>query len=613
MALDPIAQAWIKASLQHAPTRSMYILGLAGNIPIRIPADSVGGGQVGATGPTGATGPGGAGSVGATGPTGPIGPAGATGPTGATGFTGGAGPSGATGPTGVTGPTGATGPTGGTGATGPTGPTGATGVTGSTGPTGPTGATGPVGATGPTGPIGATGPTGPTGIPGLTWKGAWSAIASYVVGDGVDLAGSSYIATAPNTNQSPPNALFWDVLAQVGATGATGVTGPTGPTGATGVTGPTGPTGPTGVTGPVGVTGPTGATGPTGPTGATGPAPTGAGNQVVATPNGATGAASLRFLLGEDLGTATPTTGLALIGQGAATRPIWALLSGTSIGFVVGKDRARTPAASTNLYFASDTNPGIVYASDGTNYYVPGCGKDKVAMGGLTTGFSDSVYFQNAAALNTNSLMKPGTFAMLFFVNTLPGAVNTQLAGYSAGNITNGWALKSSGTNANQMACLFTGLNSTANILLSGTALTTGIHCFIFTYDSATTIKYCLDGGTVNSVTVSGTFTAPTASSQFGIGRFLGATGLSASWFDYVGHSSWNVVLSNADMQLVSASFAAARFGNNTTDPDFFHYASGCSLAGSAAGASVFPISGVVAGRSAYISAQGNGMTKSNF
>jgi len=197
--------------------------------------------------------------------TGTVGPAGPTGPTG---------PAGPTGPTGPAGDTGATGPAGDTGATGPTGPTGPAGDTGATGPTGPAGSVGATGATGATGP---SGPAGATGAIGMTWQGLYNPLTSYVIRDGVQYAGSAYIAIAPSTGVLPTNPSFWSLVASKGDTGATGPTGPAGPTGPTGPTGPagdTGPTGPAGDTGATGPTGPAGDTGPTGPagdTGATGP------------------------------------------------------------------------------------------------------------------------------------------------------------------------------------------------------------------------------------------------------------------------------------------------------------------------------------------------------
>lgn len=97
-----------------------------------------------------------------------------------------------------------------------------------------------VGSVGPSGGPGPSGPSGPTGPAGITWQGGWSALASYVAGDGVQYNGSSYIAISPNVGDPPPS-LNWDLLAQIGAAGPTGSGGPTGPPG------PTGPTGSTGV------------------------------------------------------------------------------------------------------------------------------------------------------------------------------------------------------------------------------------------------------------------------------------------------------------------------------------------------------------------------------
>ena len=93
-------------------------------------------------------------------------------------------------------------------------------------------------------------------LPPIVGKGAWSSTTAYTVGQAVSINGSSYLCIAANTNEQPPNAAYWALLASVGAagaTGATGATGPTGPQGATGATGATGPTGATGATGPVGM------------------------------------------------------------------------------------------------------------------------------------------------------------------------------------------------------------------------------------------------------------------------------------------------------------------------------------------------------------------------
>lgn len=238
------------------------------------------------------------------------------------------------------------GPTGPAGATGPTGPTGLTGATGVTGATGPAGATGPVGATGPAGATGITGATGPTGPQGIVWKGAWAAGTEYAVGQAVDSGGSSYIAIKVGKGKEPPNAEYWELLAERGsaagafsaligdgaaktfsvahglatlavltdaylvATGEpiwAGVRAKVIDSGHVELTfteapakesvrvvvqsggGPAGPTGVTGAAGPAGATGVTGATGPAGATGVTGPTgPTGVTGATG--PTGVTGA-----------------------------------------------------------------------------------------------------------------------------------------------------------------------------------------------------------------------------------------------------------------------------------------------------------------------------------
>jgi hypothetical protein len=97
--------------------------------------------------------------------------------------------------------------------------------------------------------------TWPTWPAWMNRQGAWSAVTAYVIDDAVSLNGSSYICILWNTNQTPPNATYWQVLASKWDTGNTGATGATGNTGATGATGNTGATGATGNTGATGATG----------------------------------------------------------------------------------------------------------------------------------------------------------------------------------------------------------------------------------------------------------------------------------------------------------------------------------------------------------------------
>jgi hypothetical protein len=71
----------------------------------------------------------------------------------------------------------------------------------------------------------------------LTWLGAWSGATAYVVGDAVESGGSSYVCISAHTNQVPPNATYWDLLASRGSDGADGADGVDGPVGATGAAG----------------------------------------------------------------------------------------------------------------------------------------------------------------------------------------------------------------------------------------------------------------------------------------------------------------------------------------------------------------------------------------
>src|SRR5579864_7808042 len=73
----------------------------------------------------------------------------------------------------------------------------------------------------------AQGSVGPPGA-GMIWRGPYNPASAYVAGDGVQLAGSSYIALATTIGVSPPSSP-WSLFAQAGTVGATGATGPSGP------------------------------------------------------------------------------------------------------------------------------------------------------------------------------------------------------------------------------------------------------------------------------------------------------------------------------------------------------------------------------------------------
>ncbi len=272
-----------------------------------------------AQGPTGPAGP-----IGVTGIAGPEGQAGPVGPAGERGLQGPQGPAGQAGAQGISGATGAQGLQGPAGPQGNAGPTGlafqgtysstknyslgdgvlwqgsgwvsltnsnhgntpdqspaswslfaaagspgAKGDDGTAGPIGPAGTNGTAGAVGPEGPAG---PVGAAGTPGLTFRGVYSSVTNYTVGDVVFWNGSSFasLTTANHGNTPDQSPASWSLLTAQGAQGAAGATGATGPAGPQGLPGSVGPNGPKGDQGSQGIAGQAGAQGIAGASGAQG-------------------------------------------------------------------------------------------------------------------------------------------------------------------------------------------------------------------------------------------------------------------------------------------------------------------------------------------------------
>ncbi|MCI5223617.1 MAG: hypothetical protein D3924_13340, partial [Candidatus Electrothrix sp. AR4] len=109
----------------------------------------------------------------------------------------------------------------------------------------------------------------------IFWTGAWKKNFQYVIGDGIQHEGSSYICLKDHSSSwtsIPPNEIYWSLMAAKG--GLKGDTGPVGPQGIQGDIGSTGPVGPQGIQGnigPSGPVGPQGIQGNTGPSGSVGP------------------------------------------------------------------------------------------------------------------------------------------------------------------------------------------------------------------------------------------------------------------------------------------------------------------------------------------------------
>jgi len=274
-----------------------------------------------AQGPAGATGAQGeAGPQGAQGLLGPVGPPGATGAQGAQGIAGEAGGQGIPGPMGATGLSGPMGPQGSAGPVGmgfvgaysSTGnygvgdgvmwegagwvslvatnhgntpslspgdwamfaASGAAGATGAQGPAGVAGLNGLDGLPGAIGSVGPVGATGAAGSAGLVYRGAYSSMGNYALGDVVVFSGASWVSlVAGNVGETPGvGSGYWGVLTSMGTQGVAGEAGPQGAVGPVGLQGMVGSAGPAGVAGPMGIQGPAGAQGLTGALGAVGSA-----------------------------------------------------------------------------------------------------------------------------------------------------------------------------------------------------------------------------------------------------------------------------------------------------------------------------------------------------
>lgn len=187
---------------------------------------------------------------------------------------------------------------------------------------------------------GTSGPAGPQGVAGVAWvwAGPWNSATHYSSFNVVTFNGSTYLSIAPGTGLQPDtNTSSWSVLALAGAAGAVG---PQGIAGSTGSNGAPGPTGATGATGPSGVAG------------------SGAANLVLATPNGASGTAVLRSLVGNDIPGSLNSTAFAATGSNS---PQVTLANGSAFMQMI----------SGNTSFGADnpveqTGDHIIFFSDGT-------------------------------------------------------------------------------------------------------------------------------------------------------------------------------------------------------------------------------------------------------
>ena len=305
--------------------------------------------------------------------------------------------------------------------------------------------------------------------------------------------------------------------------------------GATGATGPTTlrnrikalETGGAGVTGPAGATGAAGAAGATGITGTAGPI-------------GATGIAG-----------GTGATGIGITGATGAMGATGAPGSGGG-GIASGKDSARPSPGTASIYIATDTHQ--TYLSDGAMWYASAGLGDAVVL----RRFTDTDYFAGASLAGAMAnagptFTPPYTLAVGFRVEALPGTSEKIMMCFPNTGAAKGWYLASSATNSNKML-ISLGDGSAHEFELSGTvALTLGAHALAIAYDG-TTLKYCLDGGTVNSLAPGITYVpADNSALGFFVGRYY-AGGFAWTFGGVAWIQGYASYLSNADMQTLTGS-----------------------------------------------------------
>ncbi len=81
---------------------------------------------------------------------------------------------------------------------------------------------GPKGDPGAPGSPGPPGDRGPAGPPGINWRGAWAAAATYAPGDAVSHAGASWRALTVSTGVTPVEGPAWTLMASRGDSGPKG-------------------------------------------------------------------------------------------------------------------------------------------------------------------------------------------------------------------------------------------------------------------------------------------------------------------------------------------------------------------------------------------------------
>lgn len=253
------------------------------------------------------------------------------------------------------------------------------------------------------------------------------------------------------------------------------------------------------------------------------------------------------------------------------------------------------PAGSTDdYYYATDTlNIWLKLVSGWVNI---GVGPDKITAGT----FTDANYLASPLGANNGPFTSsPFTFAMGFYVESLPGTNNHIITTHSDGAFGSGWNLGASATASNKMAMNLKGLTPSP-VEMSGFTMTVGAHVLAVKH-TGTTFSYCWDGGTVSTVTTSGTYTAAGSGTAYLIGRWQ-ATSLPSDFASVAWVRGWRSALADADLQTLGTSPTTFVPPHLTTAPDYdwearwFKFLAGSlrALGASASATTIFTVNGTV-------------------
>jgi len=176
-----------------------------------------------------------------------------------------------------------------------------------------------------------------------------------------------------------------------------------------------------------------------------------------------------------------------------------------------------------------------------------------------------------ASAVNTGIInLGPGTtFAIGLYVDSLPGASQPILVECHTDNPTpsdSGWYLRSSVAANNRLSLYLAGINSGTPINL-GVDLVTG-SCVVVVSIGASEVRASVNGGTVVSTAITGTYVPPATGAQLTIG---GNYSLNSTLFFSQGSAAWLAVygsaLSDAAIQAIGAASATYLPGESGADP----------------------------------------------